>query len=96
MNRFLAGALAGIQFKRTFQSGRGMIDRGGIPKDAQDRIFEAFWQLDGSITREVNRGVGLGLSIVKSYVETHDGRLEFESEEGRGTTFSAHIPLTLG
>jgi signal transduction histidine kinase len=66
----------------------------GVPKEAQDRIFEAFWQIDGSITREANRGVGLGLSIVKQLVNMLGGEIHVVSELGQGSTFTVVLPLT--
>jgi two-component system sensor histidine kinase/response regulator len=65
----------------------------GIPKDAQNRIFEAFWQLDGSITREVNRGVGLGLSIVRQLATLLGGEITLESVPDQGATFTVTFPL---
>jgi signal transduction histidine kinase len=67
----------------------------GIPKEALDRIFEAFWQVDGSSTRDVNRGVGLGLSIVKQLVTAMNGIVAVDSELGQGTTFTIQLPLVL-
>ena len=57
----------------------------GIPKDKQERIFEKFYQAQNSHTSE---GSGLGLAIVKRIIELIDGEISFESEEGKGTTFS--------
>ncbi len=65
----------------------------GIPPEAQEHIFDAFWQMDGSLTREANRGVGLGLSIVKQLTVLMDGRIEISSEIGKGTTFKVIFPL---
>lgn len=59
----------------------------GIPQEALQFLFDPFWQLDGSTTREINRGVGLGLSIVRQRVELLNGTIEVTSEEGQGTTF---------
>ena len=64
----------------------------GIPRDQFENIFEPFTQLDSSSTREWG-GIGLGLSIVKKYVEMHGGRIWLESEVGRGSTFFFSIPL---
>jgi signal transduction histidine kinase len=65
----------------------------GIPKDAQPRIFDAFWQVDGSSTRRVNLGVGLGLSIVRQLAEAMGGSISVESEPGAGTTFTVTLPF---
>ncbi|KAB7613772.1 hypothetical protein F9L33_10395 [Amylibacter sp. SFDW26] len=65
----------------------------GIPKEAQDTIFDRFSQADSSDRRAVG-GSGLGLSIAKAIVERHDGTLSFESEVNKGTTFSFTLPLT--
>jgi signal transduction histidine kinase len=68
-------------------------DRGiGIPRDEQERIFERFHRVGGSLVHDV-RGVGLGLAIVRHIVEAHQGRVEVESEPGRGSTFSLVLPL---
>jgi len=63
----------------------------GIPKEAHDKIFKKFYQVDASLTREKG-GSGLGLSICKSIVESHGGKIWFESEVGKGTTFAFTLP----
>ncbi len=63
----------------------------GIPADEHERIFDAFYQVDGSSTRE-HGGTGLGLSIVKRLVDAHGGRVWVESVVGDGTTFRVTIP----
>jgi signal transduction histidine kinase len=69
-----------------------VADQGiGIPRDQQGRIFERFYQIDGSIRRRFG-GSGLGLAIVKQIVEAHNGRIWVESEPGLGSTFYFTIP----
>jgi len=63
----------------------------GIPRDEHSRIFDAFYQVDGSSTRE-HGGAGLGLSIVKRLVDAHQGEIRIESEMGKGTTFYVTVP----
>jgi len=64
----------------------------GIPESQQEYIFNEFFQIDTSL-RRAHEGVGLGLAISKRFVEAHNGRIWFESEEGVGTTFYFSIPL---
>ena len=64
----------------------------GIASDARDELFRPFQQVDGSIRRRYG-GSGLGLSISKSFVELHGGRIWFQSEEGVGTTFFFRLPI---
>lgn len=63
----------------------------GIPKEKQKVIFERFRQIDKSLTRE-HEGSGIGLSLVKSLVEMHDGTISLISEPGRGSEFIVELP----
>jgi two-component system, NtrC family, sensor kinase len=60
----------------------------GIPPQIRDRIFDPFFT-----TKELGKGTGLGLHLVKQWVQDHDGRLEVASDSGRGSTFSIILPL---
>jgi signal transduction histidine kinase/CheY-like chemotaxis protein len=64
----------------------------GIEKDQQARVFEAFKQADGSITRKFG-GTGLGLSISSKLVERMGGRIWLESEYGHGSVFHVALPF---
>lgn len=64
----------------------------GIPKEAQEHIFERFYRVDKSHSREIG-GTGLGLAIARSAVIMHRGAIKVYSEEGEGTTFTVRIPL---
>ncbi len=64
----------------------------GIAEQHLARVFDVFYQVDSSSTREYG-GAGLGLAIVKSFVEAHGGTVQVESEVGRGTTFTLVLPL---
>lgn len=64
----------------------------GIPKGKLQKIFNRFYQVDGSHTRE-QEGTGIGLSLTKELIELHKGKIEVESEEGKGSTFTVIIPL---
>lgn len=65
----------------------------GIPQDELDRIFERFYQVDGSMSRRFG-GTGLGLSLVQEIVVAHHGTIDVESQVGVGTTFTIKIPIT--
>ncbi len=65
----------------------------GIPEDALTHIYERFYRVDKSHSREIG-GTGLGLAITKSAVLMHRGAITVASTEGEGTTFLVKIPLT--
>lgn len=67
----------------------GMTDTGcGIPKDDIENIFDPFYTL-----APVGKGTGLGLSICYSILKQHNGSLEVDSAEGRGSTFTVRLPV---
>ena len=65
----------------------------GIPPDKQEIIFERFFQ---NTTAEsiLNQGSGIGLAITREFVKMHGGRIEVESEVGKGSTFTIYLPFT--
>ncbi|MFY9533387.1 ATP-binding protein, partial [Clostridium sp.] len=65
----------------------------GIAKENLNKIFDKFTQLDTSFSRK-NEGSGIGLSIVKSFVLLHNGKISVKSELNKGTTFLIELPLT--
>lgn len=60
----------------------------GIPEEIRARIFDAFFT-----TKPAGEGTGLGLDIVRKIVEKHQGRIDVDSEVGRGTTFTVRLPI---
>jgi signal transduction histidine kinase len=70
-----------------------VIDTGpGIPEKLLGKIFQPFFTTKGTAQRGEAKGTGLGLAICKEIVEHHKGRIEVQSEVGKGTTFSIHLP----
>lgn len=65
----------------------------GIPEDAQEHIFERFYRVDKSHSREIG-GTGLGLAIAKSAILMHRGSVKVSSVEGEGTVITVRIPLS--
>lgn len=73
-----------------------VIDTGiGIPASQRVKVFDPFYQVDQSSTRE-HGGTGLGLSIVKRLIEAHNGTVRIESNEPRGTVFVVTLPTAPG
>ena len=64
----------------------------GIPQEDLARIFERFFRVDKSHSREIG-GTGLGLAITKSAIDMHHGQISVDSVMGQGTTFDVRIPL---
>ena len=64
----------------------------GIPANDLSRVFERFFQVESHLTRR-NTGMGLGLSVAKTMIELHGGRIWVESVEGKGSTFTFLLPI---
>lgn len=70
-----------------------VVDTGiGIPSKDLPKLFNRFFQVEEHLTRK-HGGMGLGLSVAKSMVELHGGRIWVESEEGKGSTFTFLLPI---
>lgn len=70
-----------------------VIDTGpGIPEKLMPKIFEPFFTTKGTARKGEAKGTGLGLAICKEIIEHHQGRIEVQSEVGKGTTFNIHLP----
>lgn len=67
----------------------------GIPKEQLSQIFERFYRVDTSHSKEIE-GTGLGLSIVKNVVLLHGGQIKADSIENQGTVFTIRLPLVVG
>ncbi|WP_373214374.1 sensor histidine kinase [Ruminococcus sp. 5_1_39BFAA] len=65
----------------------------GIPEDCIERIFERFYRVDKSHSKEIG-GTGLGLAITRSAITMHHGTIQVFSKEGEGTTFTVRIPVS--
>jgi len=72
--------------------GVAVVDPGlGIPTTQQDRVFERFYRAPAATERAIG-GTGLGLALSREIVEAHDGRMSFESVEGKGSRFWFELP----
>lgn len=70
-----------------------IVDRGvGIPSEARQRIFEPFYRTTSPGESHVFPGLGIGLSIARYIIDLHGGRIEVESEPGRGSSFHVILP----
>lgn len=89
-----AGGVVTVQLFK--ENGRVILqvsdDGIGIPAEKQARVFERFYQVDGSARRRYG-GAGLGLALVKEVVEAHGGQVTLESELERGSSFRVAIPV---
>lgn len=65
----------------------------GISKEDISHIFDRFYRVDQSRSKDIVAGFGLGLSLAKRIIELHKGSVEVESVEGKGTTFTVKLPL---
>lgn len=85
----------GIQVNMNIEGGNVCIkvkdDGIGIPEDKIDLIFERFGQVDSVLSRQAE-GAGIGLSLVKKFVEALDGEISVRSTLGKGTTFTILLP----
>lgn len=90
-----AGGRVGVECRATGEDVRVVVsdDGQGIPEDFLQHVFERFRQADGSTTR-AHGGLGIGLALVKSFVEAHAGSVRAESDgAGRGSRFIVTLPL---
>lgn len=81
-----------------FQKGKNIVlfsvtDTGiGVPKNQQDRVFDRFFRASTAVKTETE-GTGLGLFIAKNIIEAHGGKIWFETEENKGSTFYISLPV---
>ena len=89
------GGSVSLSLSRANKNARVIIrDTGpGIPAEDLPHIFERFYRTEKSRTRSKTSGFGLGLSIAYWIIRNHNGKIEVDSTEGEGTTFSISLPL---
>ena len=66
----------------------------GISEENKQKVFKRFLQIDDTLHRE-SEGSGIGLALVKSFVEMHDGEISIESTYGKGSTFIIKLPIII-
>ena len=87
------GSLTIKGFAENDQVNIQVIDTGpGIPENLRDKIFEPFFTTKSTARRGETKGTGLGLAICREIIEHHSGRIEVESQIGKGTTFTICLP----
>ncbi len=70
-----------------------VTDQGiGIPKSSLDHIFDRFYRVDNSRTKQSVEGYGIGLAIAKQLMDRHKGKIKVSSEQGKGSTFTLVFP----
>jgi len=89
--RIVVGARGRSGFAEIAVSDSGI----GIPRTDRSRVFERFYRVDQSRASSTG-GTGLGLAIVKHIAANHGGSVTVVSEEGRGSTFTLRVPLSVG
>ncbi len=89
-----SGGKVTVKVKQESEGGMLVIsDNGaGIPLSDLPKVFERFYRVDKSRSRNLGGGSGIGLTIVKKLVEAHEGKLWIESREGEGTKISVLFP----
>lgn len=91
-----AGAEVHVRVRRTLEGGMtfSVQDTGpGIAPEHLPRLSERFYRVDRSRSRETG-GTGLGLAITKHVIQRHGGTLQIESQLGKGSIFSLHLPAS--